>query len=486
MFFPRSQYFPKQLFRRFLRRQILGVVPTLLLTAMAVRIYLSKQFSHLSTVDEVTAAYDRAFLFLALVMIFTVTGITLWTGYRMVLPLGRILLKARSILRREYNFNERDEPADAEEGHPGEWSDLESALYRINKDMQSKDISLAREREEIEAILSAISEAVVAVDQTGSLLFYNSQFAVFFGEARRGQDRLSDFFRNSDVLEAFRATLRSEGTQNVNTLLRLKNETAYRHFSLSIAPLKLTDGQLYGAVGVFHDVSELKRMDQVRVDFVANVSHELRTPLTAIKGYAETLREDFKGNANASKFLETIERNTDRLIALVQDLLSLSALESGQDLEKTEVDLAAMTNRVLHQLESERARKQQKIQTKILVPQLWADAKRLEQVLSNLVENAIKYVPVQGNIEIRWEERPGEVVLVVTDDGPGVPPEHHARIFERFYRVDSARSREQGGTGLGLAIVKHIVQRHGGKVSVESRPGGGAVFLCRFPFDKER
>lgn len=485
MLFQRPQFFPKQLFLRFLLQQVLGVVPALLIAALASRLYLESRLSNLQTVEQVVHAYDRAFLFLALVMAATVTGISLWTGYRLVLPLGRILVKARSILRRDYAQSAKDEVG-IQEDEKGEWSDLESALHRIGKDMQSKDISLSREREEIEAIISAISEAVVAVDRSGNLLFYNSQFVVHFGDLNRKQMRLSDFFRNPDVLDAFRINLRQGAPHSVSTRLRLKGETSFRHFSLSVAPLKMENGEIYGAVGVFHDVSELKRMDQVRIDFVANVSHELRTPLTSIKGYAQTLKEDLPTGSPSRKFLDTIERNADRLIALVQDLLSISALESGTDLQTEEISLQDLTDRVLAQLDAQRAAKNHNLKIEVTTPTLWADAKRIEQVVSNLLENSIKYVPNGGNISLTWEKSGGDILLKVADDGPGIPVEHHTRIFERFYRVDSARTREQGGTGLGLSIVKHIVQRHGGKVKVSGGQGLGTEFLCTFPIERDR
>jgi two-component system, OmpR family, phosphate regulon sensor histidine kinase PhoR len=478
--FRRFSHFPKQLFFRFLRQQVLGVVPVLLVAAIGARLYLESRLTNLQTMQDVVSAYDRAFLFLALVMALSVTGISLWTGYRLVLPLGRILVKARSILRREYQSPREDESS-LVENEQGEWSDLESALHRIGKDMRNKDISLSREREEIEAIISAIAEAVVAVDRDGNLLFFNSQFALFFGKPGRRQSRIPEFFRNPDILDAFRTTLREGAPASASAQLQLRTETMHRHFSLSVAPLKLGDGQLYGAVGVFHDVTELKRMDQVRIDFVANVSHELRTPLTSIKGYAQTVKEELAPGSQARSFLDTIERNADRLIALVQDLLSLSALESGEGLAREAIDLAELTGRVVNQLEALRLQKEHRLELTIESTELWAEPKRVEQVVFNLLENAIKYVPPRGEIKLRWSREENETLLSVIDNGPGIPVEHHSRIFERFYRVDGARNREQGGTGLGLSIVKHIVQRHGGKVRIRGGLGEGSEFLCSFP-----
>lgn len=483
MFFRRPQYFPKQLFLRFLQQQLLGILPALLIALVIARIYLEKRLTGVESVAEAVESFDRVLLFLALMIAVTVFGIVMWTGYRLVFPLGRILVKARSIQSRDYQAREEG----GEYGDENEWSDLESTLNRIGRNMEHQDRSLVKERENIEAIISAMFEAVVAFDRAGNLMFFNSQFAVLFGDRDLGrrESRLSDFFRNPDLLRAFRQTLATGAPQVVSAQLTAKGEGAPRFFSLSVAPLKLGDGDVYGAVGVFHDVTELKRMDQVRIDFVANVSHELRTPLTSIKGYAETLKEDLKENENARRFLETIERNTDRLIALVQDLLSLSSLESGGSvLQKEQVNLRELTERVFQQLEKNRAKKDIHLESHFAADTLWADSKRIEQVLFNLVENAIKYIPAGGRVTVRWTREGSEIHLSVRDNGPGIPVEHHARIFERFYRLDSGRSREMGGTGLGLAIVKHIVQRHGGRVRVQGGTGLGTEFICSFPAEK--
>lgn len=486
---PGKRYFPRQLFKRFLISQLFTSIPLLILFGVIARLYLGSKLSGSVGDGEALRSLNFAFFVFIVAMAASFSLISLWMAYQLVLPLGRIIVRARAILKKEYRNQREDEDAPFLEEAQGEWSDLETALNRIERNMLSQDLSLSREREEIEAIMSAVTEAVIAVDREGNLLFFNSQFAVLFadGDIRRRQSRISDFFRDPDILDTIRSTLRDGTPRNVSSQITLKNELAPRHFSLSVAPLKLRDGSAYGAVCVFHDVSELKRTDQVRIDFVANVSHELRTPLTSIKGYAQTLRQDMEqaGNASALKFLTTIERNADRLIALVNDLLNLSSLESGElDLERQTSSTKEITERVLSQLDSLRGEKRQRLDAVYAAKSVYADPKRLEQVLFNLVENAIKYAPLEKNIQVCWEEGPGETLLRVADDGPGIAPEHHTRLFERFYRVDYARNREQGGTGLGLAIVKHIMQRHGGKVRVHGGPGIGTEFICSFPKEK--
>ena len=476
--FIRPQYFPKHLFFRFLLQQA-ALLPVVGLSLLAARGYLAASMSEAGAAVMLPLV-DKALVVVGLVVCAAFSGLTLLSGYNLVLPLGRILVKARSIQRRDYSLRDDELTGDVEE--PSEWSDLETTIHKIGRELQKRDTSLTRERQQVEAVMSALTEAVAAVDRTGNMLFFNTKFAVLFGGDGVKGGRLSDFIRAPDVLEGFRATLREGTPRQVATHFRLKGESSSRHFSISMAPLRNEKQEIYGAIAVFHDLTEIRRMDQVRIDFVANVSHEIRSPLTSIKGYAQTLKMDVPPDAPAHKFLDTIERNTDRLIALVHDLLNLSSLESGVDLDRQEIRLADLTARVVAAAEPLRAARNHEISVDVRTPLLTADTKRVEQVLQNLVENALKYVPPGGKVGITWSAEGDEVQLHVSDNGPGIPVEHHGRVFERFYRVDASRSREQGGTGLGLAIVKHIMQRHGGRIELRPSPGGrGAEFICHFP-----
>ncbi len=459
--------------------QLILAVPALTATILFVREFFLKSNPDLSV--HAAQVLDRALFSTAAIVVVIFVLISLWMGYRLVFPLGRVLMRARAIQSREYSQREE---AEVEKEDAGEWSDLEITLNRIEANLQTQDVSLLIERGELEAILTAISDAVIAVDRNGESLFFNSPFAVLFGpKGEVAPKRLTDFVRNPEVVTAFEAALR-EGTRGkINALIPLRHDRINRHFSLSVAPIREPGGSIFGAVGVFHDVDELKRMEQIRIDFVANVSHELRTPLTSIKGYGETLREELSGKdlSIAEKAAAAILRNANRLIELVQDLLNLSSLESGTEIRKEKINLRELTERVVAQLEPKRAEKQQAIRTEFTATTLHADLRRVEQVLYNLLDNAIKYVPNGKTIEVRWNKSGPQVLLHVIDNGPGIPKEHYPRLFERFYRVDSARTRDLGGTGLGLAIVKHIMQRHGGTVEVCGVPTGGTEFLCRFP-----
>ncbi|HAH06431.1 MAG TPA: hypothetical protein DCM05_07880 [Elusimicrobia bacterium] len=230
---------------------------------------------------------------------------------------------------------------------------------------------------------------------------------------------------------------------------------------------------------------EMRRLEEVRRDFVANVSHELRTPLASVKAYAETLREGALDDAaNRLEFVGEIERSADRMTRLVDDLLVLSEIESGKRAPALEtVSLMRVASEVAASLKplAERKRIGLRLDPFQGVPDVRADRGQLKQVLTNLVDNAIKYTGEDGTVRIQAAVSEGRVSLSVTDTGPGIAAEHLPRIFERFYRVDKARSRELGGTGLGLAIVKHLVEAHGGSVCVESEPGKGSAFRVFLP-----
>ena len=401
-----------------------------------------------------------------------------WSGRLLVTPIGRLLNKTQNALQPEPDLLK-------EEASYGEWSELESSIDDIRRDLQAKAESLSVEREELSTLMGAISDAILAVDTEGKPLFFNSRFALLYGNQEALRDhsvRLWEMFRVPEILEAFKKALTLGHTRDVKAVSLEREGESKRFFAVSVAPLRKQTGTIYGAVGVFHDVTDLKGAEQIRIDFVANVSHELRTPLTSIKGYTDTILLDVQDGRQVSKdFLEIIARNVDRLMNLIRDLLDLSSLESTDILHKSAINTVEATSRIIRQLQGSFEAKKQSVVESGDALVVMADARRLDQVLTNLLENANKYTPAGGEIRVSWESDRNGVLLRVSDNGPGIPPEHHARLFERFYRVDKARSRDQGGTGLGLAIVKHIMQRHDGTVWVESQPGHGSTFACRFP-----
>jgi two-component system phosphate regulon sensor histidine kinase PhoR len=341
------------------------------------------------------------------------------------------------------------------------------------------------QRDELATLVAGITDAILAIDVDGAPLFYNSQFAVMVGPDRMnsGRSKLLEMIRDPDVVHAFRFSI-EEGRPFKLKAVPLTTKDLKKFYSLSVSPLRRPDRSVYGAVGIFHDVTDLTLAEQMRIDFVANVSHELRTPLTAIKGYTDTLISDALEERELDKgFLDVISRNVDRLMLLIRDLLDLSTMDSGIDhLAKDRIPTDELTARIVSQMQGTLDAKNQSVEVTYEASFVTADLKRVEQVFVNLLDNASKYSPQGGTVYVVWEEDDQDSVLLrVEDSGPGISAEHHDRLFERFYRVDKGRSRDTGGTGLGLAIVKNIMQRHGGAVWVQCDPGKGARFTCQFP-----
>ncbi len=365
---------------------------------------------------------------------------------------------------------------------PAEWHDELGDLAHIMNDMaahlEEQLTSLSAERNRLDAILTGMGEGLMLTDADGTVTLVNPAFRrLFAAEGEVVGHPLSHFTRHPALHEAFRTVLENgRELQEEIVLMAAGEKTLMTHW----VPLRGVKG-ITGVVSVFHDISDLKRLEKIRKDFVANVSHELRTPVTVIKGYAETLLEGVleQEPKRAGRFVEIILSHSQRLTSLINDLLSLSELESADftlNLQPTPLD--GTIRRVCTLLEGKAEAKRITITPPAAtLPMVLADQGRLEQVLINLVDNAVKYTPCDGKVAITCNEEGSLVRIAVRDTGPGIPVESIPRLFERFYRVDAGRSRSEGGTGLGLAIVKHIVQLHGGKVLAENNTDSqGATF----------
>jgi len=335
-------------------------------------------------------------------------------------------------------------------------------------------------------IFDSMIEGLLLLDEHGRIQLANRAFASLFG--------LTSDPRGRTIIEALRlhelaALVKSLDTQKQVSGFEMKLPgPTERWLQINASAIFDDQARRQGAVLVFHDLTRLKQLESARQEFVANVSHELRTPLSLIKGYVETLLDGAQDNPEvATRFLGTIDRNADRLRLLIEDLLAISELESGRvKLHLQTVALAPIVAKVLEDFKGQAAAKGVRLVNQAPKAAVRADRDRLEQVLGNLVDNAIKYGRSEGTVTVAGCALDGgQVEVAVQDDGPGIPPEALERIFERFYRVDKARSREQGGTGLGLAIVKHLVQCHGGRVWATSEPGHGAAFHFVLPADVE-
>jgi two-component system, OmpR family, phosphate regulon sensor histidine kinase PhoR len=428
--------------------------------------------------------YQNEYLFLVFSAVFFL--IVTWQQLRFIDPLSNITRKARSLASGEedgelWTRNPFDKVQD------NEWSDVDESLNLIHERVMKGEEVLSRERQGIQTLVHSSGDPILAVDKDGYSIFFNSKLEGLVGRENLVQKhvRLSEIFREPEVLDPFQRVLNGGTSERLSVQLKPQGEILERFYSLNIVPLvKKESGSVYGAMGVFHDITELKRTEMLKTDFVANVSHELRTPLTSMKGYLQVIEEDIKSGQSSAILpqLQIVTSNVNRLTSLVSDLLDLSSLETGSDLQVGTVEVTDITESALQQLKALASAKNIRVEIYYGVKSFRADRKRVEQVLINLIQNAFKYIPENKNIWVSWETTAnGEVLLKVKDNGPGIPAEHLQRIFERFYRVDAARSRALGGTGLGLAIVKHILQRHGGSVSVTSQVGTGTEFVCRFP-----
>ncbi|MBI3415367.1 MAG: PAS domain S-box protein [Verrucomicrobia bacterium] len=338
-------------------------------------------------------------------------------------------------------------------------------------------------RDQQQALFNSMVEGVLFVDRDGRIQSANSSLEQLFGLTTdiRGQTIL-EALRTHELSELAARLLRDGTVSGLELNLAGLNS---RCLEVNAATVLNQTGERQGAIFVFHDLTRIKQLENTRQEFVANVSHELRTPLSLIKGFVETLLDGAKNDPEvATRFLQTIEKHTDRLTYLIEDLLTISRLESGQIvLNLQSVDLRAAAGQVIADLSSRAKAKSVTLENHVPAGlSARADSDRLQQVFFNLIDNAIKYGREGGRVEVMGAAfADWQVELRVTDDGAGIPPEAQERVFERFYRVDRARSRDTGGTGLGLAIVKHIVQSHHGEVSVTSVPGEGTSFLFRLP-----
>jgi len=329
-------------------------------------------------------------------------------------------------------------------------------------------------------------DGLLVVDADDKVVVANETFRELLSlrEVAEGTPLL-DAVRHMELYKLIAETLRRGKSDQSEFALAVPSSNSERWLQVSAVPMKNDKNGAVGAVVLFHDITELKRLDQMRRDFVANVSHELRTPLSILRGYIETLLESPKtGPEDLSRILRVMERHSKRLGVLLDDLLTLAQLESvNPNLRLSDVDLSALFGRVVRDWEKKLDEKRLNLIVDLPgpFPAIRADEARLHEVLDNLLDNAVKYSSANGEIRLRAERRGDELALSVSDDGAGISKEDLPRIFERFYRADKARSRELGGTGLGLSIVKHIAQLHGGRVEAESEVGRGTTIQVILP-----
>ena len=429
----------------------------------------------------------------------------LWGGCLLIFLTGIIVwtLSTRSFARRIEHLKEFSERVAAGDFNPlplgqtgGELGDLTISLNQTAGRLHQTIQSLTEERNRSSAILGSMVEGVAVMDESDRLVFCNRAFAEILGvDAFHAEGRpLLETIRQPELHEALRESLqKNEVVRSEVSLGTLQPQT----FAVAAAPLPpltnagsapeetANDSTARGAVIVLHDIGELRRLERVRRDFVANVSHEFKTPLTAIQGFAETLLAGaLEDERNNRKFVEIIRDQSLRLARLTDDLLKLARIEAGKlELESHLVAADALIESCVEATRMEAHRKQLVVSVEIPtdLPPLDGDQNGLREVLQNLLDNAVHYTPPGGYITLRAERQEHLAIVSVEDTGIGIPQAEHDRIFERFYRVDAARSREGGGTGLGLSIARHIVEAYGGRIWVESEVGAGSAFRFTVP-----
>jgi two-component system, OmpR family, phosphate regulon sensor histidine kinase PhoR len=364
-----------------------------------------------------------------------------------------------------------------------EVGELAESIRFMSDQIKAKIAEVTTSKLRLEAVLWSMFEGVMVLEASGKIILINQALRELLNisEDPAGKSAI-EIIRNADVQDIAETALKGQpGVLSREISIFVPVE---KNFIVHATPV-LRDGKHEAAVLVFHDITELRRLENIRKDFVANVSHELRTPVSNIQGYSETLLQGaLNDRENAKEFVEIIHSDSQRLAALINDLLDLSQIESGKlslDIDKNMLNdmIDSVYKKIDHKIKIKKIEFIKDIAEDANI--VYCDRYAIEQVLLNLIENAVKYTSEEGIIKVCAEKEDGFIRVDISDTGIGISQEHISRIFERFYRIDKARSREQGGTGLGLAIVKHIVQAHNGKVWVESIPSKGSTFSFTLP-----
>ena len=431
--------------------KITGVIRTSL--------FLSDINNLLTKLNYHVAGISLGIVFIALIGAFLISN-------SVVRPIKNLTLAARKVASGDFGVRVFLKTKD-------ELRVLADSFNRMNEEMGKMFSELGQQKEELKSIIDSLQEGLLVLDKQGRVIRSNESFRKIIGNQAVEGKLYWEIMRNPRLAELLKNADGKKGKFVEELTL------GDRVFICSVAPLEGGEG----TVSIFYDITEIKKIEKVKKDFVSNVSHELRTPLTSIKGYAETLRNEVD-TVPGKKYLETIERNTDRLINIVNDLLLLSNLEEKAVLELEDVDLRDFLENVIKIFDQRLKDKRLSlvVDLKENLPTIKADSFKLEQMMLNLLDNAIKYTD-HGEIAVSAGVQENRVRIQVRDTGIGIPKENIPRIFERFYVVDKSRSRKSGGTGLGLSIVKHIVFLHQGTIGIESIPSEGTTVTVTLPAD---
>ena len=431
----------------------------------------------ISAIDNALHAIQVKVLFAGLAMALFAAILSLLVSRRITRPIEQIRKWAESIAGGDFRLKPSVRSS-------GEIEGLCASLSHMAEELRRRIDQISRRRNEMNAVFSSMIEGVIALDMEAHVLGMNQAAAKILccdPTAAQGKG-IQEVVRNTALHQFVRDALSAREAVTRDIPISSHGEGLVNGIG---AILRDADGKQIGALIVLNDVTRLRKLENIRRDFVSNVSHEIKTPITAIKGFVETLLDGALTNpADAKRFLEIIEKHADRLEAIVEDLLNLSRIEQGSEKEGINTVETRMTEilknavQACHIIAAEKRIEIEVSCAEAIVAKV--DPSLFEQAIVNLLDNAVKYSHAGGTVRI--EATQGDCVdIAISDQGCGINKKHLPRLFERFYRVDKARSRQLGGTGLGLAIVKHIVQAHGGHIWVESTPGKGSIFTIRLP-----
>ena len=432
-------------------------------------------------IEQTLAQFQTKFIIAGVIITVIVGLLSLYLSRRISKPLEDMQFGVEKFAEGELSYRIK-EPSSREMGK------LTSSLNQMASQLDDKIKTIVEQKNEQEAVLESMVEGVIAVDNDGRIINLNQAAAKLFriDAAKSIGKHIDEIIDFKDLVNLIKRTLKDKNPGEQEIILQ-ENQILY--LQVNGAALKNAQENVIGAVIVLNNVTRLRRLEKVRRDFVANVSHEIRTPLTTIKGFAETLLDGAsKDPKNVRGFLKIISKQSDRLNAIIEDLLILARLEQEDERAQIEFNKFSLKKVLKSAIKvcTPAANKKDVgliLETQNnLSPRINPDL--LEQAIVNLVDNAIKYSDKDNEILIRAESTNEEIKISVKDSGSGIPKKHLPRVFERFYRVEKGRSREQGGTGLGLSIVKHITQVHGGRVNVESEIGKGSIFSLFIPRSK--
>ena len=429
-------------------------------------------------VDEAVSTIELRIVLVGLFIAAMGAGVSLWVSRQISKPIEEMRLGAERFAGGELDYKLLVPQSE-------ELAGLAEALNQMAAQLQERIRTIVRQSNEQKAVVGSMVEGVLAVDNWERIISLNKATCQLLGidEVHAQGRSLQEVIRNADLRRFVGRVLRANEPIDDDVVLHGTPEGVLQARG---AALHDAAGRAIGAVVVLNDVTEFRRLEHIRRDFVANVSHELKTPITSIKGFVETLLDGAMQNPqDTERFLTIVAKQADRLNAIIEDLLSLSKIEQGEDTGEIALEYGALTDVLASAVyDCQRRADDREIQVRIacddsVVAQM--NGPLLEQAVINLLENAIKYSEPGREVQVLGSQSDREVTITVADHGCGISAEHLPRIFERFYRVDKARSRKLGGTGLGLAIVKHIVQAHGGRVTVKSTLGVGSTFTIHLP-----